>query len=477
MTMDYDLLIIGGGAAGKEAALLAARASLKTLLVEKEKLGGTSYHRGYHVIRALQACAQSFRAIGFTEKDPAKSGVGYGYLARGWSDWSQIRLGVTDRLTKDLRQELGRAQIPVEKGSAKFIDNHTVQVSSAGGKSQKFTADNIIIATGSEPSYPGDGTIFPFLAERKGVKVFNSDQILENSVPPAHLVVLGGGHIGCELASIYRTIGSRVTLIEEKPTILSDWDPLVGQKVLESLTEQGVTVKTGSSFTPEMLPADCDMVLVATGRLGCTKNLDLSQIGVKWGHFIRTTRELRIRGSDFSNIYVIGDANGLLLFDSAAHAQARVAIQNILGNPSTVSLRLIPRSTNTDPPAAFVGPTEAEAKAAGESYEVITEELMSTSAGRENTIEPVQNLVKLLYHSGSRRVLSCLAIGPNSSEIVNQVCFWLCSNMPMESWLNVSAIHPSPSEDLVRALQGRFETQTSFSSEPAFTGALDEVRS
>ena len=477
MTLDYDLVIIGGGTAGKEAALLAARAGLKTLLVEKEKLGGTSYHRGYHVIRALQVCAQSFRASGFSEKDPANLGVGFGYLARGWSDWSQIRLGVADRLTRDLREELAGAQIPVEKGSAKFVDNHTVQVSSSGGKSLKITADNIIIATGSEPSYPGDGTVFPFLAERKGVNVFNSDQLLENSVPPAHLVVLGGGHIGCELASIYRTLGSRVTLIEEKPTVLSAWDPLAGQKVLESLTEEGVTVKTGCSFTPEMLPADCDMVLVATGRLGNTKDLDLAQIGVKWGHFIRTTKELLIRGSEFSNIYVIGDANGLVLFDSAARAQARVAIQNILGNPSAVNLQLIPRSTNTNPPVAFVGLTEAEAKAVGESYEVITEKLMSTSGRGKNPIEPGQNLVKLHYHSGSRRLLSSLAIGPDSSEIVNQVCFWLCSNTPMESWLNVSAIHPSPSDDLVRALQRRFDAQTSLRSEPAFADALEEVRS
>ena len=454
MSMDYDVLIIGGGAAGKDAALLAARAGLETLLIEKEKLGGTSYHKGCYVIRALQMCAQSFRASGFSEKNAANMGIGYGYIAQGWSDWSKVRRDVTGGLVKELEEELAKSEIPVKMGSAKFLDNHTVQILSSGGTSEKVTADNIIVATGSEPSYPGDGSTFPSLKERKGLKVFNSTQILENSAPPTHLVVLGGGHIGCELASIYRTLGSRVTLIEEKSTVLWNWDPLVGQKVSESLTEAGVTIKTGYTFEPEMLPADCDMVLVATGRLGNTKYLNLSQIGVQGGHFIQTTPELRIWGSEFSNIYVIGDANGLLLFDSAANAQARVAVQNIVGNPTALRLWLVPRSINTNPPAAFVGLTEAEAKASGESsYEVITEDLVSTRSG----IEPRRNVIKLLYDHGSRRFLSCLAIGPDSSEIVNQACFWLSTSTPMESFLNISTIHPSPTEYMVRALRRRFD--------------------
>ena len=448
MSMDYDVLIIGGGAAGKDAALLAARAGLETLLIEKEKLGGTSYHKGCYVIRALQKSAQSFRASGFSEKNPANMGIGYGYIAQGWSDWSEVRLDVTGRLVKELEEELAKSEIQVKMGSAKFLDDHTIQISSSGGMSEKVTADNIIVATGSEPSYPQDASTFPSLEKRKGLKIFNSTQILENSVPPTHLLVIGGGHIGCELASIYRTLGSRVTLVEEKPTILWNWDPLVWQKVSESLTEAGVTIKTGHAFEAEMLPADCDMVLVATGRLGNTKDLNLSQIGVHGGHFIQTTPELRIRGSELSNIYVIGDANGLLLFDSAAHAQARVAVQNILGNPTALRLWLVPRSISTNPPAAFVGLTEAEAKASGESsYEVITEDL----------IEPRRNVIKLLYDHCSRQLLSCLAIGPDSSEIVNQACFWLSTNTSMESFLNISTIHPSPTEYIVRALRRRFD--------------------
>src|SRR5271154_3700765 len=112
MSMDCDVLIIGGGAAGKDAAFLAARAGLNTLLIEKEKLGGTSYHRGCYMIRALQMCAQSFRTSKFSEKDPAKMGIGYGYITQGWSDWSKVRLEVTGRLEKELEEELAKSQVP-----------------------------------------------------------------------------------------------------------------------------------------------------------------------------------------------------------------------------------------------------------------------------------------------------------------------------------------------------------------------------
>src|SRR6201982_2688377 len=161
MSMDYDVLIIGGGAAGKDAAFLAAQAGLETLLIEKEKLGGTSYHKGCYVIRALQTCAESFRASGFSEKNPANMGIGYGYITQGWSDWSKVRLDVTGQLVKELDEELAKSKISVKMGNAKFLDNHTVQISSSDGASEKFAADNIIIATGSEASYPGDGSHLP----------------------------------------------------------------------------------------------------------------------------------------------------------------------------------------------------------------------------------------------------------------------------------------------------------------------------
>ena len=150
-TMDYHLIIIGGGAAGKDAALFAARAGIKTLLVEKDQLGGTSYQRGCYAMRALQACASAAKSAERSEK----FGIGIEFFDTGWAEWSRVRHRVTSRLTRQLSQDLTEAGIIVDYGTASFIDNHQIQISDASGKQKTLTAENFIIATGSKPIYPG----------------------------------------------------------------------------------------------------------------------------------------------------------------------------------------------------------------------------------------------------------------------------------------------------------------------------------
>jgi dihydrolipoamide dehydrogenase len=139
--MDYHLIIIGGGGAGKDAALFAARAGIKTLLVEKDQLGGTSYHRGCYAMRALQACASAAK----TAERSEEFGVGVEFIDTGWADWSRVRHRVTSRLTRQLNQDLTEAGITVDYGAASFIDNHQIQISDAGGKQKTLSAENFKI--------------------------------------------------------------------------------------------------------------------------------------------------------------------------------------------------------------------------------------------------------------------------------------------------------------------------------------------
>jgi pyruvate/2-oxoglutarate dehydrogenase complex dihydrolipoamide dehydrogenase (E3) component len=238
--MDYHLIIIGGGAAGKDAALFAARAGIKTLLVEKDQLGGTSYHRGCYAMRALQACASAAKAAERSEK----FGIGIEFFDTGWSEWSRVRHRVTGRLTRQLSQDLTEAGIIVDYGSASFIDNHQIQISDASGKQKTLTAENFIIATGSKPIYSGTSPV-PLRESHQSTldhNTLNSDQLLEHEGIPTHILIVGAGYIGVEFASIYRALGSKVTLIEEKERVLPAWDPLAGQKVAEQLINDGVTI-------------------------------------------------------------------------------------------------------------------------------------------------------------------------------------------------------------------------------------------
>ena len=453
--MDYHLIIIGGGAAGKDAALFAARAGIKTLLVEKDELGGTSYHRGCYAMRALQACAAAAKTVERSEK----FGIGIEFFDTGWAEWSRVRHRVTSRLTAQLGQDLAEAGIKVDYGTASFIDNHQIRISAASGQQKTLTAENFIIATGSRPIYPG--TSPPPLRESHQSALepitVNSEQLLEHEGIPIHILIVGGGYIGVEFASIYRALGSKVTLIEEKERILPEWDPLAGQKVAEQLRNDGVTIHVNQPFNPNNILRDTDLILMATGRTGNVEGLGLENIGVKPTKFIEVTNQMQVYSEEFSNIFAVGDVNGIALLDSVAFTQARVAIQNILDKPTTFNMQVIPRSIYTTPLVATVGLTQKDASGFNEPIETITEEVEAISDNNRSIIEPEKNSIKLFYQPESNQLLGCLAIGPNATEIVNDTSIAVCAGLTIQELLNVVTVHPSPSEYFIRTLQKRFD--------------------
>jgi pyruvate/2-oxoglutarate dehydrogenase complex dihydrolipoamide dehydrogenase (E3) component len=453
--MDYHLIVIGGGAAGKDAALFAARAGIKTLLVEKDQLGGNSYYRGCYAMRALQACALAAK----TAESDEKLGIGIKFSDTGWTKWSRVRHRVTSRLTAQLSQDLSEAGIVVDFGAASFIDNHQIQISDAGGRRKTLTAENFIIATGSQPIYSGGPTVLRGESRPSPVEhiVLNSDQLLEREEIPTHILIVGAGYIGVEFASIYRALGAKVTLIEEKERVLPEWDPLAGQKVNEQLISDGVAIHVNQAFEPHNVARDADIILMATGRRGKIQGLGLENIGVKTTNFIEVTNQMQVYSEEFSNIFAIGDVNGIAMLDSVAFTQARVAVQNILDKPTTFNMHVIPRSIYTNPLVATVGLTQMHADQFDEPIETITDEVEAISDNSRSVIEPEKTTIKLLYQPERKELLGCLAIGPNATEIVNETSMALYTGANIQKLLNVAAVHPSPSEFFIRALQRKFD--------------------
>ncbi|MBV8143170.1 MAG: NAD(P)/FAD-dependent oxidoreductase [Verrucomicrobia bacterium] len=454
--MDYHLIIIGAGAAGTDAALFAARAGIKTLLVEKDELGGTSYHRGCYAMRALQACASASK----TAERSEKFGIGIEFFDTGWAEWSRVRHRVTSRLTTQLGQDLTAAGIIVDYGVASFIDNHQIQISDASGKRKTLTAENFIIATGSKPLYPGGTSPVPLRESHQSTQhhnTFNSDQVLEHEGIPTHILIVGAGYIGVEFASIYRALGSKVTLIEEKERVLPTWDPLAGQKVAEQLINDGVTIHVNQPFNPNNILRDTDLILMATGRRANMEGLGLEHIGVKTAKFIEVTNQMQVYSEEFSNIFAIGDVNGLALLDSVAFTQARVAIQNILDKHTTFNMQVIPKSIYTNPRIATVGFTHTDGYHFNEPIETIIDEVDAITDDTRSVIEPEKTTIKLLYQPESNQLLGCLAIGPSATEIVNDTSMALYTGANIQKMLNVATVHPSPSEYFIRTLQKRFD--------------------
>lgn len=457
MSFPYQLAVIGAGAGGKDAAILGARAGLRVLLLEKESLGGTSFHRGCHAMRALRACAMNHQ----TAAENRRTGATAGDPDIEWAHWLNIQRRVGARLMKESSWALENSGVQVRFGVGKLLDRNTVEISDPCGSKETVSAENIILATGSRPSF----------ADENAPAILNSDQMLKKTAIPNHLLIIGGGYVGCEFASVYAALGSRVNLVEQQKNLLPGWDEMAGAHLREVLEAAGVNVilnqrlelpgtngpgdrpafTLGSGKT--ILP---DLTLAATGRKPNVEGLGLEALGIRIGRdsSLPVNDKMRI---GFQNVFAIGDVNGIALLDSVAFAQARTAIQTILGKPARFDLRSVPRCVHTDPPVAMTGWTEHEAQRAGYDVEVISETLRLMSADDRSVINPESTKIKLIVHAGHKpRVLGCLAIGLHAAEIVNLVATAIKTDVTATQLADVSLVHPSAAEALIRLLQNRF---------------------
>ena len=260
-----------------------------------------------------------------------------------------------------------RTDLNVRFGS----DDSGIPITDELGKKQTVTSEYIILATGSRPSFPGN----------EKARVLNSDQFLRSGSVPKHLFVIGGGCIGCELAAIYRVRKVEVTLAEAESRLLPSWDEDIGKRMKQVLDDAGVHVLLNEKVsvpTPDTqdpphfqlsnaIVISPDLTLVAVGRTPNVEGLHLDKVGLPTEGFISVNAQMQ---TDVSSIFAIGDVNGTMLLDSAAYAQARVAVQTILGRPSRFDPHWIPRCLHTQPPIAAAGWTVAEADAAGHDVEV-----------------------------------------------------------------------------------------------------------
>jgi dihydrolipoamide dehydrogenase len=455
MSHQYHLIVIGSGSGGKDAAILAARAGLSVLLVEKESLGGTCFHRGCYAIRALRACAIHYGEAGRS----SRFGPSVDLPETEWADWIGTQRRVGARLTERLSQTLDSWGVRIRFGIAKLLNPNEIEISDPYGARDRVSAESIIIATGSRPAFPSI----------KDSKILNSDQMLKNVQIPEHLMIVGGGYIGCEFAAIYRTLGVRVTLIEEKQNLLPTWDPIAGDQIRDSLLRQGVTVYLNAKVD---LPAQetwtarpvfdlrygtnvsPDLTLVATGRKPNVEELHLESIGVATDKFIPVNEKM---ATAQPNVFAIGDVNGLALLDSVAFAQARVAVKTILGKAARFDSRWVPRCVHTDPPVASVGWTEQEAIDAGQDIEVLEETLRLVTDDDRSVVDPEPLQIRLVVKPETRTLLGCQAVGEKAAEIVNLGGMALSTGLSVTQVVDLSMVHPSASEALVRCLQSRFD--------------------
>jgi dihydrolipoamide dehydrogenase len=451
MSDHYQVAVIGSGSGGREATLLAARNGLRTALIERDKIGGICFHRGCYAALALQACARQFR-------DSWRSGR-FGnrveLLNATLSDWMAAQSNVSSRLEDSFRAELKQLNVDLHKGLGEFMDNRTLQVIGERGTKKTITADNIIVATGSRSEF--------YASSMR--RVVNSDELLRVTALPGSLAIIGAGYIGCEFASIYRTLGCEITLIEKESRILPGWEVEAGERVAQVLEDRGVKIQVNHrvSFAQVEEKEDgvcipgpggqtivANLVLMATGRIPNSEGLGLSALGVEDSSFLKVDERMRLSKA---GIYAVGDVNGISMLDSTAFSQANVAINSILGHEVLFDRRWIPRCVHTEPCIASVGWTEHEAAAAELDYLAVSDTVRLISDNERSLVDPEPTFVKVIIDSRSRRLLGCLVAGDHAPVVVNIAAIAMRSGLGVERLREMPFVQPSASEVLMSILR------------------------
>ena len=451
MAQHYDLGVIGSGSAGRWAALLGARRGLRTVIMEGASIGGSSFHRGSYAVRALLGSARQFRE----RLKSGRFGNRVDLLKVTLNDWMTAQRMVTLRLVDDFRAELQRLNVDLIRGRGEFRDDRTLQVTDERGLKSTLEAGNIIVATGSRPDFQ----------DSSRARMVNSDALLRTSALPERLVIIGAGYIGCEFASIYRTLGSEVTLIEKENQVLPGWEPEAADRVAEALEMRGVNILRNQQVALQEIreretdilvvsqggqTVDADVALVATGRRPNSEGLGLKALGIDDSSALGVDANMRLPSP---GLYAVGDVTGISFLDSTAFSQANVAINSILGQESRYDPQWIPRCIHTEPAIASVGWAEDEATRSGIEFNVVSESMRLVSDDDRSVVDPAPTFLKAIVDSRSRRLLGCLVVGDHAAVIANIASIAIRLETPIDQFRDIPLAQPSAADALMATLR------------------------
>ena len=445
------LVVIGGGPGGYVCASRAARMGVDTVLVERDRLGGTCLNVGCIPSKALIHAAGLY-ATARAQAGAARCGVSVTgatldfAATRAWMDevTGRLRAGVSG-----LMESSGVKTLP---GSARFLDGKTVEVTSDTG-TILVRADHVVIATGSRPAdLPGLPT---------GGRVLDSSAALTLGEPPARLAVIGAGYIGLELGTAFAKLGSAVTLIEAADAILPQYDSRLTRPVLRRLKDLGVTLQLGTRVagwddaagTLSLTGRDgettlhADRVLVTVGRTANTDGLGLSELQLVMDcPFIRVDDQCR---TSMRGVYAIGDVTPGLMLAHRATAQAEVVADVIAGRTAAFDKACIPAVCFTDPEIVSVGllPSECEDR-------VETSEFSFRASGRALTLDDTEGFVRITARASDHVVLGIQATGPGVSELAASFALAIEAGLRVEDVAATVHPHPTLSESVMEAALG-----------------------
>lgn len=469
MTISCDVAVLGGGTGGYIAAIRAAQLGKEVVIIEQDKLGGTCLHRGCIPSKALLRSAELYAQM----KDSASFGIETSGVTLVFPKVQERKQGIVDQLHKGVQYLMRKNKIQVLQGKGRVIGpsifspkSGAVAVELSDGEMETVVPANLIIATGSRPRFlPG---LIP-----DGKHILSSDEALSMEELPESMLIVGGGVIGVEWASLLNDFGVQVTVVEAADQLIPAEDEEVARELQKQLQKRGVTVMTGVKVLTDSYEVkdglvhisaqrgddvtilQGDKLLVSVGRQANVENIGLenTDIGLQQG-FIRVNEHMQ---TTEPHIYAIGDCIGGLQLAHAASHEGLVAVNHLVGEAShAYEASQVPRCVYTRPEVASVGITEKEAKQQGR--EVKTAKIPFSAIGKALVQGEREGFVKIVADAVTNDLVGVQIIGAHATELIAQAALaQLLDATPWEIGQAVFA-HPSLSEiigEAALAVEGR----------------------
>lgn len=450
--MAYDIVIIGGGPGGYVAAIRAAQMGARVAVVEKDRLGGTCLNRGCIPTKALLAGAALVRQI----EDAASFGIEVTGLRVDFRRLQERKNGVVNQLVGGIEFLFKKQKVEHIRGEGKLDGPGRVTVTLPGGTREELLAKAVIIATGSEPA------LIEALGY-DGVNVVTSNEALQWEDVPESLLVIGGGVIGCEFATLFGTLGSRVTVVEALPNILPPVDKEIARKQQSLFKQRGVEVKTKATITSvrqeggQVVAALADgsevraqKALISIGRRLNTQGLGLAEAGVALGQRGEILVD-ELLSTSVPGLYAIGDVTNKVQLAHVASAQGLRAVENILGERRAMDYSVVPNCIFTLPEIAGVGLTSQEAEARG--LKTRAGKFPFQASGKALAAGEAEGMVKVLAEEESGRLLGVHILGPHATDLIAEAALALKHGLTARELAETMHAHPTLPEAVAEAAE------------------------
>ncbi len=456
---NFDLAIIGGGPGGYVAAIRAAKSGLKVSLIEKDRLGGVCLNSGCIPTKTLYHTALLLEEI---KKAPI-FGIETTAPKLDFAKTMKRKDDIVEMQGKGIAFHFKKNGIELINGTGKIVSSNKIQVKDSSGEEGEINANNIIIATGSSAA-----GVPPFDLSQEGI--MDNIGVLSLSELPKSLLIVGAGVVGCEFANIFSTFGTKITMVEMLPGILTTEDEEVSGIIHKVLKTKGIDIftsskvdkldKNGSSYTCKLSGGEeikVEKILVSIGRKPNTAGIGLEDAGIETDQkgFIKVDSHLR---TNIDNVYAVGDVIGNLQLAHVASEEGKIAAENIAGKDREMDYRVIPWAVFTFPEIGTVGITEVQAKEKG--IVAITGVFPFSSSGKAYITGETEGFVKIVTDKETGEILGAQMIGPRAADLVHEVAVAMKGEVPIDDLAITVHSHPTLSEAVMEAAEDCFGIAT-----------------